>query len=212
MGNRKAWSEADDAVIRRLPAHQAAAELGRSVASVYARRHKIGAGGPLPATTRTYFRKALASRLDAEEITDVAGHLGKSSDAEVAKKFGVVGGFIRRLRQKRNVPACNNTGVTKSKFSDPDVSAMLGEYPDYVLAEMLGISQPAVNKARRIRGIPAYCKKRRQKPFTDGEVSVLGTDTDARIAEQLGRSTESVCIERAARHIPSYDQRKKARR
>ena len=82
----------------------------------------------------------------------------------------------------------------------------LGQVPDVVIAEKLGVSHASVWRARKRRGIEpcrAHSKARKRSDFNWDE-QPLGELPDAVLAERLGVDGNAVKYQRVKRKIPLY--------
>lgn len=82
------WSAAEDRVLRKLSAEATAKTLSRTLKSIHHRRVKLGLVALRPPSRWTPKNIAL---------------LGKVSDAELARRFGITSGAVRAARQLRGI-------------------------------------------------------------------------------------------------------------
>lgn len=85
--------------------------------------------------------------------------LGKASDSEVAKKFGVGLSTVRDRRRKLGIPAFN--GGRPSRIEIPE--ELLGRISDGKIAEQIGCSKATVRSRREELNISPVVERKRTK-------------------------------------------------
>src|SRR5580765_6346580 len=128
--------------------------------------------------------------------------LGKLPDPEVARRIGLTPLSIFRRRTKLGIPAYKppipnpRKKVAPRAKSKPWTSAevsLLGTDTDRAIGARLGLTREAVQKQRRLRGIPALADKRpRIKSWGAIEVLLFDQYSDAEIAKLLRRDVKAV--------------------
>ncbi|MFW5860223.1 MAG: hypothetical protein ACOCYP_09375 [Planctomycetota bacterium] len=85
----------------------------------------------------------------------------------------------------------------------------LGQVPDRMIAEEMGVSVQWVYQQRKRRGIPA-CQAREPVCWTAAMCARLGQDTDARLAREWGLTASVVARKRRSLRIPGFGVRPEA--
>lgn len=113
----------------------------------------IGAGGTCP-------RKV-------EWTPETLALLGKISDTRLGKLFGVTTGAIQYYRKLMDIPASFDRSDAKpppnmggwNKLEIPQhIVDRIGNEPDYVLGNELGVAKTVIARLRRLLGIPPYAE------------------------------------------------------
>jgi hypothetical protein len=85
-----------------------------------------------------------------------------------------------------------------------DLSDLLGQVADEVLARLAGVHSQTVTQERRRRGIPPYKPRRGSIVWNDEMIALLGTNSDRVIAGVLGIDHRSVFRKRRLLGIAPY--------
>jgi len=128
--------------------------------------------------------------------------LGTLPDPAVARRIGLTPLSIFRRRTKLGIPAYKppipkpRKKVVPRAKSKPWTSAevsLLGTDTDRAIGARLGLTREAVQKERRLRGIPALPDKRpRIKSWGAIELLLFDQYSDAEIAKLLRRDVKAV--------------------
>lgn len=138
------------------------------------------------------------------EWSSVIELLGKSTDAEIAKRLGVSHTAVYLKRRELGIPArkpgrrhlpLRRRG--RPPIDWPSVIPLLGTMADNELARSLGVSHTSIHTKRRELGI-------RPHRLTDALIDDFGTDTDAAIARKHGVHWAYVSRLRRKLGIPKY--------
>jgi hypothetical protein len=115
--------------------------------------------------------------------------LGKMSDNEVAFKFGKKSYYIRKERQKLEIPAFS---LTETLSKDEVFISLLGVIPDTELAFKYVCSISAIKRSRLKHARPMcnHIEKAKENAKWDANrteaISLLGTVTDAELSRRFG--------------------------
>ena len=80
----------------------------------------------------------------------------------------------------RSIPARAQRQLTHAEI------ALLGKFPDRVVAERIGMVRHAVEEQRRVRGIPASAVKLKNETWTPQRIARLGIVPDSEMAKEMG--------------------------
>ena len=128
--------------------------------------------------------------------------LGKMPDSEAARRIGLTPLSIFRRRTKLGIPAYKPpipkarkklAPRAKSKPWTSAEVALLGTDTDRAIGTRLGLTREAVQKQRRLRGIPALLDRPlRIKSWGAIELLLFETHSDAEIAKLSKRNLKEV--------------------
>lgn len=99
---------------------------------------------------------------------DIIAMLGNVADSDIAKRVGCERKTVCYQRSIRGIPASMsrannvrppNMGGWNRKELSPEIIALLGSAPDYIIAEKCGVSKFKIARERSIRGIESYAYK-----------------------------------------------------
>ncbi|TRO10274.1 hypothetical protein EQ836_25750 [Ectopseudomonas mendocina] len=138
-------------------------------------------------------------------MNDWKACVGKMSDREVARRFGLGASTVRRFRQSNNILGFCPEDTELS----PDLIVQLAKETNFRLAKRFGISIKRIKRARAELKIPeAKISRERFKPlediWTSGAIALLGMMPDTEIADRLGVSNFSVKKMRKELGIQAY--------
>jgi hypothetical protein len=94
-------------------------------------------------------------------------YIGVLSDAEIAEMAGVTRKAVAYHRMKSQIPASNNLHRMKSppymggwnKIEIPkEIISDIGKYPDYILAEKIGVCKTVIARIRRNLKIKSFAE------------------------------------------------------
>ncbi len=130
--------------------------------------------------------------------------LGKVSDAEVARRAGVVVSTVIHERWRRGIPPAFPQRPPV-EWTD-EMTSLLGTAIDREVAVELGIPMWSVAYRRKKLGIPPYCEQPPKPPtfWTPQRDALLGTASDAAIAKKLRIKRGRVWFRRRALGIPPF--------
>lgn len=174
----------------KKPDARIAREYGIPQPVVTRHRNKLGIGS---------FKSALHE--STKNRWDNAG-LGTCFDRVIAEKFGVHVSCVIRERQKRNIPAYQNSlGRTARAYPIDWSTIPLGKKSDGELGRELGVSGSCVRRQRIKRKIPSFKEK---CIITDWSKIPLGKVPDSLLAIMLNKSVDAIAVARSSRGIPPY--------
>lgn len=113
--------------------------------------------------------------------------LGTMSDPKLAKKLGIHGASVGKIRLSHGIKAWR-VRLTEQRWT-PESVALLGNLPDSEIATKLGVCVALVSRARVERGIAPYLSHKR---WSEQEVALLGTASDLEVATTLDLSVWKV--------------------
>jgi len=137
------------AIIKAASVRAAAAKLGVSRTAIQKVRHDLNLG-PTPQTDhpRTVTFPAALIR-----------QLGKTYDAELARRYGIARTTVRSERQRRSIPAMpNDKGGGRIKLP-ANILKQLGKQSDRQLAKKAGCYHQTIAQRRKEMGIVAFRPK-----------------------------------------------------
>lgn len=140
------WTDEMTALLGTAPDTEVAAELGVPARSVMYKRHLLG----IPA----YFLARARKRRSSFWTPDRIAQLGKLSDAELARLWGISKSAVHARRRILGIPASQPAPVPL-QWTERMRSA-LGRDTDPEVARQLGISVKAVRRERWRLGIPPF--------------------------------------------------------
>jgi len=130
--------------------------------------------------------------------------VGKFSDREVARRFGVSASKVRRYRRSANIPYCANPEMPDGLIDG------LASMTNYQLCRRFGVSISRISALRLKLEVPEPRVEREKfqslEPgfWTDEAVSLLGTMPDPELADRLGISRFPVKQKRQELGIAPY--------
>lgn len=130
--------------------------------------------------------------------------VGKFSDREVARRFGVSASKVRRYRLKTKISYCVNPEIPD------DLADGLISMTNYQLRQKFGVSMARISELRLKLEVPEPRVEREKfQPldpgfWTDEAVSLLGTMPDPELADRLGISRFPVKQKRKELGIAPY--------
>ncbi|WAJ37852.1 hypothetical protein OU800_01065 [Pseudomonas sp. GOM7] len=131
--------------------------------------------------------------------------VGKMSDREVARRFGLGASTVRRYRQSNNILGFCPEDTELS----PDLIVQLATETNYRLAKRFGVSINRIKRARAELKIPeSKISRERFKPlediWTSEAIALLGMMPDTEVADRLGVSNFPVKKMRRELGIQAY--------
>ncbi|WP_325949807.1 hypothetical protein [Pseudomonas putida] len=138
-------------------------------------------------------------------MNDWKACVGKMSDREVARRFGLGASTVRRFRQSNNILGFCPEDTELS----PDLIVQLAKETNYRLAKRFGVSIKRIEQARAELKIPEpKTIRERFKPlediWTSEAIALLGRMPDTEVADRLGVSNFPVKKKRKELGIKSY--------
>ena len=167
------WTPAMDALFETYNDREVSRQLGLSRVTVLRRRQTLN----LPPKGRSPTRKTDES---------IVAKLGKVSDAELGREYGLSRERIRQIRSKYGIASHDTTPDWAS------VEARLGVDTDESIAKTLGVTAQVVRRRRKDLGIPKtpISEAERQLDVRNDVVSnwrdLLGQQTDYKLAQTWG--------------------------
>ena len=134
--------------------------------------------------------------------------LGRFSDGELARRWGVTVNTIGNRRRKLGIePAEASTENKRHPWTEEQLQ-WLGVQADAQIAKALGLSQATVRQKREVLGIPSTRKSMRPSStkWTKHALSLLGKLPDTKVAKLIGFSRNVVQDKRRSLGIPSQEQ------
>ena len=138
-------------------------------------------------------------------MNDWKACVGKMSDREVARRFGLGASTVRRFRQSNNILGFCPEDTELS----PDLIVQLAKETNYRLAKRFGVSIKRIKRARAELKIPeSKISRERFKPlediWTSEAIALLGMMPDTEVADRLGVSNFPVKKMRRELGIQAY--------
>ena len=144
-------------------------------------------------------RRSITSRIVKSFRIDwgpIDTHLGKKSDADIARAFGISQKSVLNRRNDFGIPAF---GIDWSKI-EPD----FGKKSDVDIAKEIGVSATTVGRHRKALGVAIFTGIN-----WDPIIPLMGTMTDKTLAENFGLHRQTVEFKRIELGIPSFTESNK---
>ena len=192
------WTEKMEKQLGTLPDTQLAEQLGISPYWVRKRRAELGiAAHVIPENPKSERKQQGRLKLTPGRIAS----LGKSSDAFLARRWGVTPGTVTVRRQKLGIePFVQNQEIQWTKW----MIEQLGQVPDGRLAREYEISDMVVKIKRIEMGIFPFGKSEmdRSPELPKEVIDLIGKVPDKQISDQFNVSRQSIRVYRALNAIP----------
>ncbi len=148
-------------------------------------------------------RRHYPATVTEEQKKEIEADLGRFSDAEIAKKYGIEKHTIRQIRVQKGIDP--NTWYRKRIKWDDKMIALLGTDTDNAIAERLGVSHSAVRDKRMKLRIKAFGHKMRpRKEYPQEMIDLLGTIPDEAVGLKFNLCNSRISSIRRGMGIPAF--------